>query len=418
MNIAIQLTARKSAEQAPRRLSLWPEQVSFHSRKSAQSRKTRGSRRSARVGTANFINPTEGYQLQEHSPPPPGNDLYIEFDVRDTGQGIPEEMQNKIFEPFVQGEVGLNRRHSGTGLGLSICNQLASLLRGTIGLKSTVGLGTTFTVKLPLRHVVVAPSTSPSIDLPRRSSRVSSWADTEKYDEKFSEKDMYDESGVAPALPENKMSSTETNDRAPPLASIPGSPSENEELKLEALPASRPSLSQEPSIATSKPTKKVKKEGKDDKAAEQHDFSKLRVLVAEDNKINQQVILRMLKMEQILQVTIAEDGQEALDRVKEVLAPDSVEHSPYDLIFMDIQMPNMDGLTSTRSIRESGYDGPIVALTAYAEKNNIDDCFQSGMNHFLAKPLRKPQLHDALIKLCSKFSRESKGASKTEESDK
>ena len=65
-------------------------------------------------------------------------------------------------------------------------------------------------------------------------------------------------------------------------------------------------------------------------------------------------------------------------------------------------MPIMDGLTSTKLIREAGYQGPIVALTAFAEKSNVDDCFRSGMNHFLAKPLKKPQLREALIKLCSK----------------
>ena len=124
----------------------------------------------------------------------------------------------------------------------------------------------------------------------------------------------------------------------------------------------------------------------------------------------------MLKMEQILQVTIAEDGQEALDRVKEIQDPETPEQAPYDLIFMDIQMPNMDGLTSTRSIREVGFEGPIVALTAYAEKNNIDDCFQSGMNHFLAKPLKKPQLREALIKLCAKLGKESKAAPKADDS--
>ena len=147
--------------------------------------------------------------------------------------------------------------------------------------------------------------------------------------------------------------------------------------------------------------KKSRRASKEDKSTTRHDFSKLRVLVAEDNKVNQQVILRMLKIEQILQVTIAEDGQQALDRVKETQDSSSTELPPYDLIFMDIQMPIMDGLTSTRLIRESGFQGPIVALTAYAEKKNMEDCYECGMNDFLAKPLRKPGLHEALTKLCA-----------------
>ena len=111
----------------------------------------------------------------------------------------------------------------------------------------------------------------------------------------------------------------------------------------------------------------------------------------------------MLKMEQILQVTIAEDGQQALDHVttpKDEEPSDQPSPPPYDLIFMDIQMPVMDGLTSTRLIRESSFSGPIVALTAYAEKENIADCYEAGVNHFLAKPLKKQQLHDLLIRLC------------------
>jgi osomolarity two-component system sensor histidine kinase SLN1 len=87
---------------------------------------------------------------------------------------------------------------------------------------------------------------------------------------------------------------------------------------------------------------------------------KVRVLVAEDNKTNQEVVLRMLKLEDVYDVTVAKDGQEALDKVKESME----RQTPYNLIFMDVQMPNLDGLQSTRLIRQSGFDAPIVALTA------------------------------------------------------
>lgn len=88
----------------------------------------------------------------------------------------------------------------------------------------------------------------------------------------------------------------------------------------------------------------------------------------------------MLKLEDIYDVVVAKDGQEALDLVKESMCPGS---QPFNLIFMDVQMPNVDGLTSTRLIRQIGYQEPIVALTAYAEENNIKDCMDSGMNYFL-----------------------------------
>lgn len=112
-------------------------------------------------GTALAINPlddkaTPHVHIRERSPtpPPPNAKSYIfEFEVEDTGPGIAEHMQEKIFEPFVQGDLGLSKKFGGTGLGLSICSQLAKLMGGSIGLKSTVGVGTTFTMQIPLKYV-------------------------------------------------------------------------------------------------------------------------------------------------------------------------------------------------------------------------------------------------------------------------
>lgn len=112
-------------------------------------------------GTALTINPMEPkssphIHIRERSPtpPPPGAKSYIfEFEVEDTGPGIAEHMQQKVFEPFVQGDLGLSKKFGGTGLGLSICHQLATLMGGSITLKSTVGVGTTFTMQIPLKYV-------------------------------------------------------------------------------------------------------------------------------------------------------------------------------------------------------------------------------------------------------------------------
>jgi osomolarity two-component system, sensor histidine kinase SLN1 len=72
----------------------------------------------------------------------------------------------------------------------------------------------------------------------------------------------------------------------------------------------------------------------------------------------------------------------------------------FNLIFMDVQMPNVDGLRSTKLIREIGFSAPIVALTAFAEESNIKDCYDSGMNFFLPKPIRRPELKKVLNKYC------------------
>ena len=98
-----------------------------------------------------------------------------------------------------------------------------------------------------------------------------------------------------------------------------------------------------------------------------------------------------------LDVTIAKDGQEAFDMVKESMEQKRL----FNLIFMDIQMPNIDGLQSTRLIRQMGYSAPIVALTAFAEESNVQECMESGMDFFLPKPIRRPQLKQVLKRYCA-----------------
>ena len=87
---------------------------------------------------------------------------------------------------------------------------------------------------------------------------------------------------------------------------------------------------------------------------------------------------------------------------------------PFNLIFMDVQMPNVDGLESTRLIRACGYREPIVALTAFAEESNIRDCLASGMNYFLAKPIRRPQLKKVLKQYIPPIPEESEDVSPSE----
>lgn len=113
------------------------------------------------TGTALSINPmdpkaTPHVQVRERSPTPPpaaARSYMFEFEVQDTGPGIPEAMQQKVFEPFVQLSNGLSKQYGGTGLGLSICHQLAGLMGGSIALRSTIGVGTTFTMRIPLKYV-------------------------------------------------------------------------------------------------------------------------------------------------------------------------------------------------------------------------------------------------------------------------
>ncbi|KAF2214387.1 hypothetical protein CERZMDRAFT_95658 [Cercospora zeae-maydis SCOH1-5] len=387
---SVTVSIRALKEEPPKRHSLDGKPVRFSPGHRSQNSQP-GASPDPR-GTANFINPRELPHERSESPPP-GYDMYVELEVKDTGPGVPDEHKRTIFEPFVQGDAGLSRKHSGTGLGLSICSQLASLMRGSIRLRSQVGAGSTFTAKIPLRRVTG-----------RRSARSS-----------LSRKSSH----------EVDVRAAHQNLRVPTMASMTAQhymfPPTPPAVSVSPAPMASASLSGSPSAQV----ETISKAGKEVKASKEakHDFSKVRILVAEDNKVNQQVIVRMLELEKIFDVTIAGDGQKALDLVKTNSDPSErtnsstgddsstlVESSstssmspriPFDLIFMDVQMPNMDGLTATKLIRQYGYSGPIVALTAYAEQSNIEGCYQAGMDYFLAKPIKRPLLRKVLTEYCA-----------------
>lgn len=320
-------------------------------------------------GTALSINPldpraTPHIHIRERSPtpPPPGARSYLfEIEVEDTGPGIPEHMQQRVFEPFVQGDLGLSKKFGGTGLGLSICHQLAGLMGGSIGIKSTVGVGTTFTVRIPLKYTRERASSTASSSVKSRPPSIGSAPP---------EADTHRNSVGSTTTTEAKVTVLESQPRliglsAPFFATSPGpSPTPSKKRQLEAI----------------------------DRARAAKAGGKLRVLVADDNSVNVEVVSKLLRLEDIYDVTIAKDGQEAYDIVKASMD----NNIRFDVIFMDIQMPNLDGLQSTRLIRKMGYEAPIVALTAFSEESNVKECMESGMDEFLAKPIRRPALKQVL----------------------
>ncbi|KAF3760766.1 hypothetical protein M406DRAFT_93599 [Cryphonectria parasitica EP155] len=331
-------------------------------------------------GTALAINPTEVRTIAHTSsverpvtPPPPNAKTYMfEFEVEDTGPGIPEHMHHRVFEPFVQGDLGLSRKFGGTGLGLSICSQLATLMGGNVSLRSTLGVGTTFIVQIPLKYTKDKPSSTASSSL--RGSRPPSVTSDVLIDSRR------ESVGDTPAHTETaNPAPTTTLDKQPRLVGL-----------------------SQPFFATAKnnnpPQTEAEKMAVLEKAMEKKGGEgKLRVLVADDNNTNIEVVSRMLKLESVVDVTIAKDGQEAFELVK----ANFERNERFDVIFMDIQMPNLDGLQSTRLIRQMGYKAPIVALTAFSDASNVKDCMDSGMNEFLAKPIRRPALKQVLQKFAT-----------------
>lgn len=214
-------------------------------------------------------------ERQRSMSPPPVNtkDLNFEFEVEDTGPGIPPEQQKMIFEPFVQGDLGLSKKYGGTGLGLSICVQLAGLMGGDISLDSTVGVGSKFIMRIPLRYVAErSPSMASSTH--KSLSKASSLVGQPLHDSP-PDKTMHNHSG----------SSTSLTDQSK-LADVPRIVGFTQPYVAKDMKSS------DTSEAKINEMKKV-----EDEAAQKG--RKVRVLVAEDNQVNQEVVLRMLRLEDV-----------------------------------------------------------------------------------------------------------------------
>jgi len=215
----------------------------------------------------------------------------IRIEVRDCGFGIEPERLARLFQPFEQGDASMTRRFGGTGLGLAISKRLVELMDGRLWGESEPGVGSTFSLELPLR---VADQPSP----PSRP--------------------------VRPVVPAQRAAGD------------------------------------------------------------------LRVLIAEDNPVNQRVASRMLQ-----RLGYASD---VVDNGR--LAVDAVEQQVYDVIFMDVQMPELDGLEATRRIKARPGPAPwIIALTAHALEDDRNQCLAAGMNDFLSKPVQLNELTAALDRM-------------------
>ncbi|KAJ5941775.1 CheY-like superfamily [Penicillium verrucosum] len=294
--------------------------------------------------------------------------LNFQFEVQDNGLGIPSHLHRRIFDPFVQGDLGLNRKYGGTGLGLSICAQLSRMLGGDILLNSEEGKGSLFTLRIPLGYVKELALSTHASSIP--GSRTPSVLSLEDF------------SNAA------RTSSNHGSVRSEPPA--PGFEKSEIQPRLVGLsqPFFTPTAPSPPgSVPSNLPSNKS--------SSDNGDRSKrIRVLVAEDNTVNREVVRRMLALEDVYDVTIVKDGQEAYDTVKSNME----KGDAFDLIFMDIQMPILDGLESTRLIRQMGYSAPIVALSAFAEESNIKDCMDCGTDMFMGNPIRRLALKQVLSK--------------------
>lgn len=364
------LSHHSSMLRAPSRIAVWGE--------ATQSTAPRTLSADAPSSSTPFhLTSKSSHSTAQHSAPNASAEKWLsfEFEVQDTGLGIPKYLHDRIFEPFVQGDVGLSKKYSGAGLGLSICARLAGMLKGRMRMKSQVGRGSVFVMSIPLRCVIGYTGNTdhspfqPSIAAPQRARIAGPPSITD----------------LMQRHPSTFGSPLETDGPRDDPPTIVASEDSRSHHSVVNTGSSSPILLQISAAA--------------------------KILVAEDNRTNQEVITRMLKLEGFNDVVVAADGREAVNKLKERMDQPNM----FDLVFMDVQMPNLDGLQATRLIRQSGFRGPIVALTAYtdvcvtphsicvstdlpAQPTNMEECLKAGMNAFLAKPVRRPALKDVLKK--------------------
>ena len=383
--------------------------------------------------------------------PAPGR-AQLQVRVSDTGIGIPPEKQQAIFEPFTQADSSTTRKYGGTGLGLSICAQLVALMDGAVGIESTPGVGSTFWFTVSVGRtpagtgvsttgpaVVVFPAPgwpilvaephpatarvlteltahwqlapAPVTTLAEARDRaLEARAAGEPFrflliDAKLVAGEgawqrLHDLRGAleAPAAVVFMAGAGQAADRDDNAREIAGThlikPIKESEL-LEALLDALP-RSMRPAAAAGRDGEAAATgAGGATAAGPGSESRRYRVLVAEDNPVNQKIIVALLERRGH-HVTLAADGRAAVE---------AWERGQFDLVLMDVQMPEMSGFEATAAIRQGEQQRgarrrmPIAAMTAYATKGDRERCLAAGMDGYVTKPIRVQELFQTIADL-------------------
>jgi len=364
----------------------------------------------------------------------------LRFEVSDTGIGIKKNLQNRLFKSFSQVDSSTARKFGGTGLGLAISKKLVEMMGGEIGVKSKYGKGSSFWFDVPFTiddrqkpfyttdiEKVFMNCRGLVVDDNKNSSRIfkhifKNWKlatnatdDSEKaikmatsaiengkpYDFILFSNHMSEKSGLTffqqlrdykeykktlMILSSTTMLSDEEKDIASKisLSYLPKPIHQSDLFEMLLQGFSLNNVIQERQKASVKSKDNLNYSG-----------PKLRILVAEDNIVNQQVAKAILSKFGH-HIDVAANGLETLD---------AIHKFSYDLIFMDMQMPEMDGLEATKAIRK--LDGevahiPIIAMTANAFKESEDQCYAAGMDDYLTKPVSVEKISKKLERIMLK----------------
>jgi len=359
--------------------------------------------------------------------------ILIHTKIRDTGIGITKDKTKTIFETFQQADTSTTRQYGGTGLGLAICKQIAHLMGGKVWVESEQGKGSTFhftawlnntadkkykritPALLQSKKVIIADDNEVNLEILKNTLKVAGM-DVAAFNNaknvmceinQAAEKNQPFDIGVFDVmmpdmngyeLAQEIRSSIAGN---MPLLAFSSSPEGSAKKSREAgfngflpKPINRTKLLA--MIAhllggKSKAGEKQPPELVTQYSMLENQKGAVSILLAEDNLVNQKLAEKLLTKAGY-SVDIANNGQEAVD--KYVATPDK-----YDLIFMDVQMPVLNGLEATMMLREKGFkELPIIAMTANAMKEDRSKCLSSGMNDYIAKPIKRELVFEMLKK--------------------
>ncbi|MGL6413978.1 response regulator [Aeromonas veronii] len=355
--------------------------------------------------------------------------MRIRFSVRDTGIGIAEEKQTQLFQAFTQLEAGNTRKYGGSGLGLNISQRLVELMGGRITVESKPGVGSLFKFDIPMAQavygvagrkvffenqplVMVMDDNELVLDLARdiltragvrvlpvnSLSRARQLLREEGANLRLAILDwrMGQEDGLDLALEMYQHSQW----RRIPILMISAWAREGLHARMDSMglthflpkPMTENALLAKVDELINGSSYELNLRKAEAQGDQQHFKSLLqgtRVLLAEDNRVNQQLIIEYLRRVDAV-VCVVSNGREAVERVAE---------QPFDVILMDLQMPVLDGLDATRQIRKmvDKHDVPIIALTASAMPGDKERCLGVGMNGYVTKPVSKLDLYNNLL---------------------